>query len=454
MKKIIYVFAVLLAFYACEKVHPVVEEDITEENSNTVEEITPVENIVTIKATIEGGETKTTYTEDTGTMKAIVGWEAGDKISILYSNGGYKKYEFETTSGDGSFTGTPGGTEGGTYAYWAIYPYNICNDLYPSSSEPYKESTTITLPTEYTGSGADGIPMLAHTLKASFDGTYHLKHMGSVIRFKFTNIPSTARQLVISNDSRDLAGRYYTTYDSANDLVYYTSGTGDDGEQRSVTYSFTPGVDGKYTFYLPYGCDVSPSGNFTFTFKDSGGDEICSRTTTLGGLANVTLARNTMYRVNMNVIGFDGYPGLSSVAISPSSLPSTATSATKFTISGLDFYSYYVVKDGDYIKFSGDGGGSERIYNDTSLGTIVKIVVSNTATGKYYRDNYILYAGTSADPSSTTISYSATEGSGDSQTSTTYVLAGATDYTHFALKQKNVWSDRIQGTITIYYKAD
>ena len=451
MKKTIYIFAAALALVACNKVQTFIEEEV-----NT-DEITPVENTVTINATIEGGETKTTYTEDTGTMKAIVGWEAGDKISILYNNGGYKKYEFTTTSGDGSFTGTPGGTEGGTYAYWAIYPYDICTDLYPSGSEPYKESTTITLPTEYTGSGADGIPMLAHTLKSSgsFDGTYHLKHMGSVIRFKFTNIPSSARKLVISNDSKDLAGKYYTSYDSANDIIYYTSGTGDDGAQRSITYSFTPGGDGKYTFYLPYGCNVYPSGNFTFTFKNSEDADLCTRTTTLGGLASVKLTRNTMYRVNIDAISFDGYPGLSSVTLVPSDLPTDRPSSPALFHPAanvdLDFY-VNKAKYANSTEMNFAAKNSARVYNSTSLGRIVKIVVAKGTASEYWRDNYTVYAGTSADPSSTSIAYSSYEGTGSSQVSTTYNLASGT-YSHFTLAHTGEYDDCV-GTITIYYKAD
>lgn len=440
MKKFYLLLTASIIIAGCQKDPSTQNQDL---------EINEVEQ-VTIKATVEGGITKTTYTEDPVNLKAIVGWEAGDKISVLYQNGGYKKTEFITSAGDGTFSGSPAGTEGGTYAYWAIYPYDICTDLYPSSSG--KESMTITLPSEYTGSGANGIPMNVHTLKANWDGTYHFKHMGSVLRFKILNIPSTARHLVISNASRDLAGRYFTTYDTANDLVYYTTGTGEDGEQRSVTYHFTPNVDGSYTFYLPFGV-ATPSGDFTFTFKNSSDEVICSRTTTLGSLASTTLSRNTMYRITMNALSFDGYP-LSSITINPTDLPSSASTATLFTISGFDFYSYYTVNEsGTTIKFSGDGSGNERIYNSTSLGTIAKIVVSNTADSKYYRDNYILYAGTSADPTETTISYSATEGSGNSQRSTTYVLAaGATPYTHFALKNQQTWSDRVVGTITIYYK--
>ena len=456
MKKIyLYVIAGVLAIAGCAKT-PSVQEQIIPENEPAAtapeDEADSEATVVTIKASIEG-ETKTTYTEDTGSMKAIVGWEAGDKINVVYSNGGYNQYTLETT-GNGEFTGSVAGTEGGKYAYLAVYPYGILSSAWNVDAET-REHIQITLPDEFIGSGADAIPMAVHSLKTSFDGTYHFKHLGSVIRFRITNIPSTARHLSITSASRQIAGLCYVYYDSDSGCFYYEEGTNDDGSaDNTVTYHFTPNLDGSYTFYLPYGCKT-PKGNFTFTFKDSENADICSRTTTLGGLASTTLVRNTMYRVNMDAMSFDGYP-LSSITINPTHLPSSATSPTKFTVNTFDFYSYYAVNEsGTTIKFSGDGAGAERIYNSTSLGTIVRIVITNSADEKYYRDNYILYAGDSEDPSSTTISYSSYEGSGNNQRSTTYILSsGSNKYSHFSLKNEQTWSDRIVGNITIYYKAD
>lgn len=452
MKKInLYVIAGVLAIAGCAKT-PSVQEQIIPENEPAAtapeDEADSEANVVTIKASIEG-ETKTTYTEDTGSMKAIVGWEAGDKISVLYSDGGYKKTEFTTTSGDGTFSGTPSGTEGGNYAYWAVYPYDICTDLYPSSSEPHKESTTITLPTEYTGSGANGIPMLAHTLKANFDGTYHLKHMGSVIRFKFSNIPSSARHLVISHASYDLAGRYYTTYDSANDLIYYTTGTGGDGDQRSVTYHFTPNLDGTFSFYLPFGVNT-PSGNFTFTFKDSENADICTRTTTLGGLASTTLVRNTMYRINIDAMSFEGYP-LSCITIGPSDVPNVPSGESDFTVSSFGFHGIRVENYGGLgndIKFMQNGDAKDaRIYNISDFGRIARIVINKGATNYYY-SSYKMYAGSSKNPTSTEIPVAS-----HTETTTTYNLATG-DYHFFNYRIESTSSNQYFGTIQIYYKPN
>ena len=444
MKRYIYILSAALLLLSSCSIKP----------TNPEKEAMIEEHQVTIKATFEEIEdlTKTTYTEETGTMKAIVDWSAGDKISILFKDGGYKKKEFTTISGDGVFSGVASGTEGGDYAYWAIYPYNICDDLYPSGN---KESTRIVLPSEYTGDGTDGIPMSVHTLRDDFDGTYRFKHMGSVIRFKIVNIPSNARHFVISNSSYDLAGRYFTTYDSTNDLIYYTSGTSEDGNQRSVTYHFTPNEDGSYTFYLPFGV-ATPSDNFTFTFKDEDLDDICTRTTTLGALASTSLQRNTMYRVNIDALSFTGYPGLSKVTIIPSNLSGTHNGTAPgnlFTVGGFNFYALNARKPSskNWIEYNNSGNGS--VYNASDFGRIVSITVNKTEEDSfnYYRSLFTVYAGTEMNPSTTTIDYSSFENDDSSHNlSTTYVFTKG-DYHYFKLMSTDTQYYQYTGTIEITY---
>lgn len=458
MKKIyLYVIAGVLAIAGCAKT-PSVQEQIIPENEPAAtapeDEADPEANVVTIKASIEG-ETKTTYTEDTGSMKAIVGWEAGDQIKVLYSDGaggGYSVKDFTTTAGDGNFTGTPGEkTEGGAYAHVAFYPVTSYASIWKDTD---KESFYYNFPDEITGSGADMIPMMVYTPNADFemDPVYRFKHTGAVLRFRITNIPSTARQLIITSASHELAGRYYTSYDSTNKLYYYTSGTSEDNgdggvnAKYSITYNFTPDGDGSYTFYLHHGL-TTPSGNFTFTFKNAGGDVICSRTTSLGGLASTTLVRNTMYRVNMDAMSFDGYPGVSSLVISPSVVPSTKNNS--FTISGFDFYAYETfAENSTNIKINADGSINGKIYNTTSLGRIITVVIEKDAcTYSYDGAYYTVYAGTSSNPTSTTISYSSYEY--DNYAS--YTLTGG-NYDYFSVMNNKTWNNRIGKITVVYYK--
>ena len=267
--------------------------------------VEPEENLVTVKAVIDGNDTKAIYTEDTDNMKVNISWSINDEIAVLYSNGSgedYTQKTFITTAGDGTFTGTPGTAEGGAYAHMAIYPASIAT----MSKESGFEGVYFTIPSEIDGDGSDIIPMLAYSPNASFDGTYHFQHPGSVIRFKFTNIPSTARKLTIYNtDDVELAGRFNTIYQDG--IYYYTDGATTDGNQYSISYNFTPNIDGTNVFYLPFGV-TRPWCNLTFLFLDSGDNLISTRTTTLTGLTETVLQRNTMYRVRMNVDTFIGFP--------------------------------------------------------------------------------------------------------------------------------------------------
>lgn len=459
MKKIyLYVIAGVLAIAGCAKTPSVQEQIIPEDEpiaTEPEEEADPEANVVTIKATIEG-ETKTTYTENTETMKAIVGWEAGDQIKVLYSNGeggGYSIKDFTSTAGDGTFTGSPGDkTEGGAYAHVAFYPIESYASIWKGDG---KESFYFNFPDEITGSGANMIPMMVYTLNADFesDPVYRFKHTGAVLRFKFTNIPSTARQLIITSASHELAGRYYTSYDSTNQLYYYTSGTSEDNEsvgaKYSITYNFTPEVDNSYTFYLHHGL-TTPSGDFTFTFKNAGGDVICSRTTTLGGLASTTLVRNTMYRVNIDAMSFDGYP-LSSIIIGPTNVPNVPSGESAFTVGGFNFYGIRVENYGGLgndIKFYQNGDSKDaRIYNTSDFGRIAKIVISKGVTNYYY-SSYIMYAGSSENPTSTEIPVASHD-----ETTTTYNLATG-DYHFFNYRINSTSSNQYFGTIQIYYKPN
>lgn len=474
-KRFLYITAACLALVSCLKDKPYMTE-LSFPNIPVVPAKNTSGNEVTLHATLEGDDanTKTTYTEDLEHNAVTVGWQAGDQIKVLYSAGAadgsdYTIKTFTTSAGDGTFTGTPGTTEGGLYAHVAYYPLASYGGVYKGDG---KESTYFVFPDAISGNGADLIPMMVHTPNADFtlDPVYRFKHTGAVLRFKFTNIPSTARKLVITSADHELAGRFYSTYDSTNKLYYYTEGTPDDnGEggvnaKYSVTYTFDgPDGSGNYTFYLPYGV-ATPSGNFTFTFKNSSDVDIITRTTTLGSLASTSLVRNTMYRINMNCMSFDGYP-LSSLTIEPSDMPADRYKSKdtpysfKKTVSTVDYYfsALQVKKEspGFLIKFygSGDLGGGDgpaKIYNTTSLGQIARIVITKGEATSYYRDNYKVYAGTSSNPMTTEITYSSYVGSGGSQVSTTYNLATG-NYNYFTLTLPGAYNDGM-GSITIYFK--
>ena len=343
----------------------------------------------------------------------------------------------------------------------AVYPQNIVKSIYASSG---KESIHLLLPSVVDGDGSNIIPMIAHCANASFSGAYEFKHIGSVIRFSMTNIPLTAKQLVIScgtgDAGADLAGTFYTTYDSGNDVYTYTSGSNDDGEQRSVTYNFTPNSDGTYAFYLPFGTGQKPRFNFTFTFKDKNGDAICSKTTTLSSLKDISLAKNTIYRVKLDAYTCPNYP-VKKITINPSDLPSTASTTSqgaKVTVGGIDFYAYRVHKNelGDMEFLNNEtwtddstmSGDESMLYNADGLGQITSIKISRGATTMWGPK---VFVGAAACPKATKVSVSSSvDYSGDGYDPLTYDISGSNSY--FSIINISKYHS-YTGAIEISYKS-
>lgn len=396
-----------------------------------------------VKATIEG-QTKITLTDDAVNKKSTIGWKNGDVIDVLYKDGGYSLKPF-TTTGDGNFTGTVSGTESGDVAYVAIYPSNIVKSIYASTG---KESIHLNLPEVINGDGADAIPMIAHTLKANFDGTYAFKQAGSVLRFTFSNIPAGAKQLVITSEGSDLAGTYYTSYDATNNIFTYTEGTSEDGAQKTVTYNFTRNADGTNVFYLPFGI-ATPWFYFNFTFLDENGDQICTKKTTLTGITDTKTERGKMYRFKLNCRTFTGYP-TSVLTLTKDNMPTAATTELPgyaFTAGGYDFYAFQIKQDGSDIRFY--NSVSAKLYNKTSLGVIQKIIFRKGATTMYY-GSFSVYAGTAQDPSSTKISASnAVADASAGYSEVTYDFSGGS-YDYFSIVSDSAYYNYV-GSIEITY---
>ena len=143
------------------------------------------------------------------------------------------------------------------------------------------------------------------------------------------------------------------------------------------------------------------------------------------------------------------------VTIQPSDYSSTAATSTpgnKMTIDGFDFYSVNARKksSGTDVVLAHDV--SVSIYNDTSLGTITKLVINKGATTTMY-NSFTVYAGTTANPSSTVISGSTTPyGGGSGYEKITYDFTGGT-YSHFAITYSSQYEGYC-GDIEITYISE
>ncbi len=123
------------------------------------------------------------------------------------------------------------------------------------------------------------------------------------------------------------------------------------------------------------------------------------------------------------------------ITIAPSNYSSTAATSTpgnKMTIDGFDFYSVYARKKSSGTDVALANNSSVSIYNDTSLKKISQIVINKGATTTMY-NSFTVYAGTSANPSSTVISGVNTINAGGSGYSKITYDFSSGDYTHFAI---------------------
>ena len=157
---------------------------------------------VTITASIEGADTKTSYDAD-----GKFSWTKGDKISVLGSDNVFYTLTAEQTNASSVFTGyIPEGCKLGSYAFYPADVNHKYENWTPYYHLPaYKDLTD--------GFSAD-LPMGA---KGS-DGKYAFTHVTGALYFTFTNIPEDIVAVEISVKNSDLK--------FSGDFSAFGSGTG------------------------------------------------------------------------------------------------------------------------------------------------------------------------------------------------------------------------------------
>lgn len=229
MKKITIILAALAAAFAvsCTKETP---ETQTPQDSTVPAGM----KLVTISASIEGADTKTSYDAD-----GKFSWTKGDQISVL---AGEQFYTFtaDQTGSSSTFTGyIPEDSELGSYAF------------YPADANHHYESWTpyFHLP-EYkdlTGKFSADIPMGAK----GADGKYAFTHVTGALYFTFSNIPEDIASVEISVKNSDLKFTGdFSAYGSGTGLSWNYSNPANDSEKtftRKVDV-----VDNSAHMYLPY----------------------------------------------------------------------------------------------------------------------------------------------------------------------------------------------------------
>lgn len=281
MKKIAIILAVLAASFAvsCNK----------EEASITTPDPSVPAGMkkVTITATVEAADTKTTYDAD-----GKFSWTAGDKISVMGSDYNFYTLTATQTGASSTFTGmVPEGVNLRKEAF------------YPADPGHYREGGNyfFSIPRykDLSESFSADLPMGAY----SGTDNYAFNHITGAALFTFTNIPDNVSsvEIAIVNASLKFNG-LFGTWVSDGMWKYGVAGVGTASEGEFIRK--VPVVDNKAQIYLPY----APDGNIwaecevSVTGYDAGGNEYALLTA-------------------KKMSGFSAFPRATVIPIKPLELP-------------------------------------------------------------------------------------------------------------------------------------
>ena len=235
MKKFAFVFAALAAAFtvSCTKETPATETPDTSAPAGM--------KMVTITASIETADTKTTYTQDADNPNvAKFSWTKGDQISVMGTGYGFYTLTATETGPTTTFTGYV--PEGVTLRQEAFYPAdpgtNRTDGSYYFNIPQYKDlSETFS---------AD-LPMGAY----SGTDNYVFKHITGAALLTFTNFPAEVETAEISivNARLKLTGTF-NAYLSEGLWTWNSKSDVEEGERTFIRK--VPVVDGKAQVYMPY----------------------------------------------------------------------------------------------------------------------------------------------------------------------------------------------------------
>lgn len=247
MKKIAVILAALAAAFAvsCTKETP--EVQIPQDQN-----VPAGMKMVTITASVEGADTKTSYTNN-GDGTGSFSWTKGDQISVRCidksSNRKYFTFDANETGPSVTFTGSI--PEDYTLEAEAFFPAS--EEHYWESWQPYYNIPMYR--PMYIGDDSKGrlsadIPMFA---KAT-DGVYHFTHMCGAALLTFTNFPDfiTKAKVSIVNSALKISGTFKVSYSGANS-EYMTWNSASAANDSEKTYIREVPVENNQTqLYLPY----------------------------------------------------------------------------------------------------------------------------------------------------------------------------------------------------------
>lgn len=229
MKKIAIILAALAAAFAvsCTKETP---ETQTPQDSTVPAGM----KLVTISASIEGADTKTSYDAD-----GKFSWTKGDQISVYCSDGEFHTLTAESDGAKATFSGYI--PEDVSLNWCAFYPayegHKVVDGNYFYSLPEYKDLTLT--------NSAD-LPMGA----VYSEGSYAFMHMSGAALLTFTNIPDGVNSVEISikNSAHVISGTFQTWANNPWSYVY--AGASNESEKTFIRKVSV--INNQAQVYLPF----------------------------------------------------------------------------------------------------------------------------------------------------------------------------------------------------------
>lgn len=225
MKKSFVLFAAFVACiaFSCSKI----KEDVVDPETGM--------KTVTITATIDEPETRTSYADGTGAFS----WTAGDEISVLCTDGNLYTFTATTTGSSSAFTGSiPNGESLGDKAY------------FPADASHTSTKFNVPKNKDLTSHPSADIPMVGDK---GVGNVFSFTHCAGAALLTIDNIPDGIESVQISivNASLKLSG-LFTIKKSGGYYYWSPESKADDNDTfiRKVSVS-----DNIAKVFIPYSCD-------------------------------------------------------------------------------------------------------------------------------------------------------------------------------------------------------